>query len=111
LVLQGAEIESVAISFRDPQYELQIDGHTTFVGDSADDHKLGMKRAGLSGRAEDVHIARSASTFAHRDENCLDMTTRTSTWLNGTGRPTFIWVTSQNYPADRKTCILLANLP
>ena len=43
---EALKLESVANFLHAiPQYELQIDGHTTFVGDSADNYSLGMKRA------------------------------------------------------------------
>lgn len=43
---EALKLEGVANFLRAiPQYELQIDGHTTFVGDSADNYQLGMKRA------------------------------------------------------------------
>jgi hypothetical protein len=34
-----------------PQYVLQIDGHTTFIGDPGQNHALGMQRAGVVKKA------------------------------------------------------------
>ena len=43
---EALKLESVANFLHAiPQYELQIDGHTTFIGDPGDNHKLGMQRA------------------------------------------------------------------
>jgi hypothetical protein len=43
---EAIKLESVANFLHAiPQYVLQIDGHTTFVGDSGDNYKLGMNRA------------------------------------------------------------------
>ncbi len=44
---EALKLESVANFLHAiPQYVLQIDGHTTFLGKSADNQKLGMERAG-----------------------------------------------------------------